>query len=67
MLAFAILLFFENFPETVLLNNIESIIRHLVPELKLELEKISTIHKTPTGIGFKREVFSARKAELRAK
>ncbi len=65
--AFAILIMFDYVPQDAIVRLFEQMMRQIVPEVTHEIEKKTMPQKNNPEISMRREVYSARKAELRTK
>ena len=65
--AFAILIMFDYVPQDTIMRLFEQMMRQIVPEVTHEVEKKAMPQKNNPEISMRREVYSARKAELRTK
>ena len=66
--AFAILILIQTIDPKIIIVHFEGLAKHLIYELKNEYnKKFKNINSSQSSIGFKKEVFSQRKAEIRKK
>lgn len=65
--AFAILIMFDYVPQDVIMRLFEQMMRQIVPEVTHEVERKNMPQKANPEISMRRDVYSARKAELRTK
>jgi len=65
--AFAILILFDYVPHDAIMRLFEQLMRQILPEVTHEVEKKNVPQKSNPEFSMRRDVFSARKAELRTK